>query len=88
MSTLRSLNPTAYFQANFRLVDKVNFYSRVVYRMIDLVADVGGASHIVFVIGEFIVSILATRLFYASLIRDTFRVRLDTGGADISQLLK
>ena len=52
--------------------------------MIDLFAEVGGASHILFVIGEFIVSILATRLFYASLIRDTFRVRLDTGGADIN----
>jgi hypothetical protein len=56
--------------------------------MIDLVADVGGASHIVFIIGEFLVSILATRLFYASLIRDTFRVRLDTGGAEISELMK
>lgn len=56
--------------------------------MIDLVAEVGGASHILFILGEFIVSILASRLFYASVIRDTFRVRLDTGGADIDELLK
>jgi hypothetical protein len=56
--------------------------------MIDLVAEVGGASHILFILGEFIVSILASRLFYASIIRDTFRVRLDTGGADIDELLK
>lgn len=32
-------------------------------------------------------SIFAVRLFFASLIRDTFRVRLDTGGQKISNLL-
>jgi len=37
-------------------------------------------------LGKFVVGILAARLFYASLIRDTFRVRLDTGGAQISDL--
>jgi len=41
----------------------------------------------VILFGEFVVSILAARLFYASLIRDTFRVRLDTGGAQLSELI-
>jgi hypothetical protein len=30
---------------------------------------------------------MAVRLFFASLIKDTFRVRLDTGGIDIKDLL-
>jgi hypothetical protein len=46
-----------------------------------MVGDVGGVSQICAAFGQFIVGILAARLFYASLIRDTFRVRLDTGGA-------
>ena len=64
----------------------MNLYSRVVYRALDLIGDVGGVSQIATMLGQFIVSILAARLFYASLIRDTFRVRLDTGGAQISDL--
>jgi len=44
ISTLRALNPTAYFQANFRLADSVNLYNRVVYRVLDLIGDVGGVS--------------------------------------------
>jgi hypothetical protein len=34
------------------------------------------------------VSFLALRMFYASLIRDTFRVRLDAGGQNIKDLLQ
>ena len=52
-----------------------------------MIGDVGGVSQIVTMLGRLVVSILAARLFYASLIRDTFRVRLDTGGAQISDLV-
>jgi len=44
ISTLKALNPKAYFQANFRLGDSVNIYSRAVYRVLDLIGDVGGVS--------------------------------------------
>jgi hypothetical protein len=44
ISTLKALNPKAYFQANFRLGDSVNLYTRVVYRILDLIGDVGGVS--------------------------------------------
>ena len=40
------------------------------------------------VIGQVIASLLASKLFIAALIRDTFSVRLDGKGVDVSQLVK
>jgi hypothetical protein len=40
------------------------------------------------VLGQFTVSIVAARLFFASLIRDTFRVRMDGGGLSIADLMQ
>lgn len=61
----------------------VNVYERVVYNFADFLGDIGGMGQAASFVGEIIVGILAARLFYAALIRDTFRVRLDAGGADI-----
>lgn len=66
----------------------MNKYERLVYHWGDFFGDVGGMGQFVNVVGQLIVSILSARLFYASLIRDTFRVRLDTGGAEMKNLEK
>jgi len=44
LSTMRSLNPNAYFMARFQLSDKNIVYERVVYSVLDLIGDVGGIS--------------------------------------------
>jgi hypothetical protein len=59
-----------------------------VYTWGDFFGDVGGMSKAVSFLGQVTVGILAARLFYAALIRDTFRVRLDAGGADMSKLIE
>ena len=82
-STLRSFNPGAYFTARFVIHDMILIHNRYVYNILEFIGDVGGCGQAVAVIGSFFVSLISAKLFYAALIRDTFRVRLDAGGANI-----
>ena len=83
-----NLNPTAYFQSQFRLINRVKEYQRRIYSIFDFFGDLGGFIEAIFVAGQFMVAGLASRMFKASLIRDLFHVRMDTKGADIGRLLK
>jgi hypothetical protein len=82
-STLRSFNPWAFFTARFVIHDMILIHNRYVYNILEFIGDVGGCGQAVAVIGSFFVSLISAKLFYAALIRDTFRVRLDAGGANI-----
>ena len=66
----------------------MNEYERVVYNFGDFLGDVGGMGQAASYVGSILVGILAARLYYAALIRDTFRVRLDAGGASVEQLIE
>ena len=86
--TLRTLNPTAYFQADFRLNNRVNEYERVVYSFFDMAGDIGGFGEAVYILCLAIVGGYANRMFFASVIQDTFKVRLETHGRQIKDLAK
>jgi len=73
--------------ARFQLADSVNVYHRVLYTALEFIGDVGGIAQVVSFIGQSVVGIVAVRLYFASLIRDTFRVRLDAGGTNIRDLI-
>ena len=83
---LRSLNPTAYFQAQFRLTNRVIEYERVIYSFFDMAGDVGGFGEFLHITFFILVGGFANRMFIASLIQDLFRVRLDIGDAKIDDL--
>jgi len=83
---IRLLNPTAYFQVQFRLNNRVRMYERRVYSLFDLIGDVGGFSEALYVVSMFVVSIFATKMFKAAQIRDLFHVRIDTKGTELRQL--
>ena len=42
-SSLKFFNQNSFFQAEFRLVNKVNKYERTVYNFLEAVGDLGGA---------------------------------------------
>ena len=86
--TLRTLNPTAYFQADFRLNNRVNEYERVVYSFFDMAGDIGGFGEAVYIVCLAIVGGYANRMFFASVIQDTFKVRLETHGRQIKDLVR
>ena len=85
-SSLRSFNTDAYFQADFRLANRLNVYERTVYNVLDMFGDVGGVLEIIMTSSGFLVSLLAGKMFLASLIRELFRVRTDSRGADMHKL--
>ena len=83
-----SINPTSYFQVQFKLSNRVIEYERVIYSFFEMAGDVGGFGeflHITFII---LVGGYANRMFFASVIHDMFRVRLGTGNANISELVR
>ena len=77
-SSIRLKNPDAYFQADFRLFNKVNNYQRAVYNILDAVGDLGGIFSIIYLFGYTIVSVVSEKMYLANLIREVFRVRTDT----------
>ena len=46
-----NLNPTAYFQAQFRLINRVKEYQRRIYSTFDFFGDLGGFIEAIFVAG-------------------------------------
>ena len=72
IQTTRSFKADTYFQVNFHLSDSVTVYERQVYNLGDFLADVGGMAQIVSALGSYMVGILSTRLFYATLVKDVF----------------
>ena len=85
--SIRGLNPTAYFQAQFRLVNQVKMFERRTYSLLDMIGDVGGFTEALYVFSMLSVSIAASKMFNAAQIRDLFHVRMDTGRADMKRLL-
>jgi len=75
---IRSINPSAYFQCQFRLTNRVIEYERVIYSFFDLAGDVGGFIEFSHVFIFILVGGFANRMFYAEIIKDLFKVRLDT----------
>ena len=63
-------------------------YERVIYSFFDMVGDIGGFGEAVYIFCLILVSGYANRMFIASVIRDMFKVRLDTHGADIKELVQ
>ena len=85
--SIRTTNPTAYFQIDFRLSNRVNHYERVIYSVFDMLGDIGGFGEAIYFGCLILVSFYANRMYFASVIRDIFKVRLDTHGAQISELV-
>ena len=83
-----TINPTSYFQVQFRLSNRVIEYERVIYNFFDMAGDVGGFGEFLHITFYIIVGSYANRMFYASVIRDMFRVRLGTGKANIDELVR
>jgi len=86
--SLRTINPTAYFQAQFRLNNRVNEYERVVYSFFDMAGDIGGFMEAVYIFFVFGIGAYANRMFFASVIQDVFKVRLEAHGQTIFELQK
>ena len=66
--TLRTINPTAYFQAQFRLNNRVNEYERVIYSILDMAGDIGGLAEATRIFFFILVGGYANRMFFASVI--------------------
>ena len=63
-------------------------YERVIYSFFEMAGDIGGFGEAVYIFCLMAVSAYANRMFFASVIREMFKVRLDTNGAQIEQLAK
>lgn len=63
---IRSINPTALYQAQFRLNNRVSMFERRIYSMFDMMGDVGGFIEAIYVTNFVIVSFYASRLFKAA----------------------
>ena len=83
---IQSWNPGTIFLAQFRLVNRVHEYERRVYHFFDLLGDVGGFFEALYVLSHLVVGGIASRLLFASMIRDIFHVRIDTNKTDIKRL--
>ena len=62
-------------------------YERRVYHFFDLLGDVGGFFEALYVLSQLAVSGIASKLMFASMIRDIFQVRIDTNKTDIKRLM-
>lgn len=80
------MNPTAYFECQFRLSNRVVEYERVIYSFFEMAGDIGGFGEAVYIVCLLFVSAYANRMFFASMIQEMFKVRLDTHGALIQDL--
>ena len=63
-------------------------YERVIYSFFDMAGDIGGFGEAVQVFCFLAVSGYANRMFFASVIQDLFKVRYDTKGADMKEIVK
>ena len=60
----------------------------MIYSFFDMLGDVGGFGEAVYILSLILVSGYASRMFFANLIQDIFKVRLDTNGQQIKELVK
>lgn len=77
-SSLRSINPNAIFQCQFRLSNRVIEYERMIYSFFEMAGDIGGFGEFLYVVILIFIGGYANRMFFADIIQDMFRVRLDT----------
>lgn len=61
-----NVNPTAYYQAQFRLNNRVRQYNRRIYSMFQMMGDVGGFIEAIYVLSFIIVSFFASKMFKAA----------------------
>ena len=83
-----TINPTAYFQAQFKLTNRVIEYERVIYSFFEMAGDIGGFGEFLNITFFLILSGYANRMFLTSVISDMFKVRLSTGNTTVSELSK
>jgi len=58
----------------------VNEYERHIYSFFDMAGDIGGFGEAVYILCLLLVSGYSNRMFFAELIQDIFKVRLETNG--------
>lgn len=63
-------------------------YERVIYSFFDWAGDIGGFTEFIYILCMLLVGSYAHRMYFAAVIQDMFRVRLDTHGAGIEDLAK
>ena len=56
---IRSINPSAYYQAQFRLNNRVRLFERRIYALFDLMGDVGGFLEALYVLTYILVAFFA-----------------------------
>ena len=83
-----TINPTAYFQAQFKLTNRVIEYERVIYSFFEMAGDIGGFGEFLNISFILMLSGYANRMFLASVISDMFKVRLSTGNTTVESLMK
>lgn len=59
---------------------KYDMYQRKIYSILELLADIGGLYHSLFVIGFVLVNFIAYRLFVASILKQIYQVKHDRNG--------
>ena len=85
---LRSINPSARYQVQFRLNNRVHEFDRRIYSLFDMIGDVGGFLEAIYVINFVLISLYATKVFKAEQIKDIFHIRTDTKKTETSVLHK
>ena len=66
----------------------MNEYERVIYSFFDMFGDIGGFVEACYLLCIGLVSGYANRMFFASVIQDIFKVRLETHGRRIKELVE
>ena len=56
---INTINPSAYYQAQFRLNNRVRLYERRIYALFDLMGDVGGFLEALYVLTYILVAFFA-----------------------------
>ena len=69
------------------MVNRIKEFERRVYHFFDLLGDVGGFFEALYILSYLFVTGFASRLLFASIIRDIFHVRIDTNKTDMKRLL-
>ena len=58
-----------------RVDDRMMIFNRSVYKMQDLLEEIGGLSHVSVIIGSILVKIISVKLFHASILKNIFHVK-------------
>ena len=67
----------------------MNEYERVIYSFFDMAGDIGGFIEAIYIFFVITIGTYANRMYFASVIQDIFKVRLDqTHGQKITDLVK